>query len=109
MMSRNIGIVEVSVNFYQSSANLKSMPEKSQKHLPNDSHNLRDVVVLLGILAAMIILAVRPFGYRVFEIGLAQHNIFSVILVVGIVGIILVILQRLGIIFADNPQFSTDH
>jgi hypothetical protein len=84
------------------------MSEKSQNHLPNDSHNLRDVIILLGILAAMLILVVRPFGYRVFLIGLDQHNVFSVILVVGIVGIVLVILQRLGIIFADNPQFSTD-
>ncbi|MFZ1076362.1 MAG: hypothetical protein WAN47_02900 [Nitrosotalea sp.] len=84
------------------------MSEKSQKHLPNDSHNLRDVVILLGILAGMIILVVRPFGYRVFKIGLDQHNVLPVILLVGIVGIILVILQRLGIIFADNPQFSAD-
>lgn len=82
------------------------MSENPQKHSSNDSHNLRDVVILLGILAGMLILVVRPFGYRMFQIGLGQHNVFSVILVVGIVGIILVILQRLGIIFADYHPFS---
>jgi hypothetical protein len=84
------------------------MSEKSQNHLPNNSHSIRDVIILLGILAVMLVLVVRPFGYRTFLIGLDQHNVFSVILIVGIVGIILVILQRLGIIFADSPQFSTD-
>lgn len=82
------------------------MSENSQKHSANDSHNLRDVVILLGILAGMLILVVRPFGYRTFQIGLEQHNVFSVLLVVGIVGVTLVILQRLGIIFADYHPLS---
>jgi len=52
----------------------------------------------------MIVLVFRPFGFRMFEIGLDQHNVFSLVLVVGIVGVILVILQRQGIIFADYPE-----
>lgn len=85
---------------------LEHMSENSQEHSPNNSHNLRDAIVLLGILVCMLILVVRPFGYRMFQIGLEQHNVFAVILVVGIVGITLVILQRLGIIFADYSQPS---
>ena len=82
------------------------MSENSQEHSTNNSHNLRYMIILLGILACMLILVVRPFGYRTFQISLEQHNVFAVLLVVGIVGIILVILQRLGIIFADYSIFS---
>ncbi len=82
------------------------MSENSHKHSPNNSHNLRDLVILLGILGGMLILVDKPFDYRMFLIGLGQHNVFSVILVVGIVGITLLILQRLGIIFADYSRFS---
>ncbi|MGI0072793.1 MAG: hypothetical protein ACREA3_03150 [Nitrosotalea sp.] len=73
------------------------MSERSQEHSPNNSHSLRDLVILLAMLSGMIILVFRPFGYRMFQIGLQQHNVFAVILVLGIVGVILVILQRLGI------------
>ncbi|MBI3642124.1 MAG: hypothetical protein HY222_07005 [Thaumarchaeota archaeon] len=82
------------------------MSENSQNHSTNNSHNLRDVVILLGILAGMLILVVRPFGYRMFQIGLDQHNVVYVLLVLGIVGITLVVLQRLGIIFADYPRYA---
>lgn len=82
------------------------MSKNSQEHSNNKSHNFRDVVILLVILAGMMILVVRPFGYRMFQVSLEQHNVFAVLLVLGIVGISLVILQRLGIIFADYPRFS---
>lgn len=81
------------------------MSKNSQEHSPNNSRNLKGMVILLGILVGMLILVVRPFGYRMFQINLEQHNVFAVLLVVGIVGITLVILQRLGIIFADYPRF----
>lgn len=81
------------------------MSENPQEHSTNNSHNRRDVVILLGILAGMLVLVDKPFDYRIFQIGLDQHNVFAVLLVVGIVGITLVILQRLGIIFADYPRF----
>ncbi len=77
------------------------MPEHSQEHLSDNSHNLRVILILLGILAGTFILVFRPFGYRVFERGVGEHNIFAIILIFGIVGIILLILQRLGIIFAE--------
>ena len=58
--------------------------------------------MLLGILIVFLILMVRPFGFRTFLHGLGENNIFSLILVVCIVGIILVILQRAGIIFSEK-------
>jgi glucan phosphoethanolaminetransferase (alkaline phosphatase superfamily) len=58
--------------------------------------------MLLGILIVFLILMVRPFGFRTFLHGLGENNIFSLLLVVCIVGIILVILQRAGIIFSEN-------
>jgi hypothetical protein len=80
------------------------MPEHSQEHLPNNSHSLRGLLILLGILAGMVILVFRPFGYRMFQIGVGEHNVFAIILVFGIVGVILVILQQIGIIFADSSK-----
>jgi len=56
----------------------------------------------LGILVGLLILAVRPFGFRTFLIGLEHNNIYSLSLMICIVGIFLVILQRAGIIFSDN-------
>ena len=80
------------------------MSEHTHEHLPDNSHNLRVILILLGILAGMFILVFRPFGYRVFESSVGEHNIFAIILVFGIVGIVLVILQRLGIVFAERGQ-----
>lgn len=61
----------------------------------------RKLAVLLAIFAGLIVLVFRPFGYKMFQIELQQHNILALILVLGIVAVILVILQQLGIIFAD--------
>lgn len=80
------------------------MSENDREHLPHKSHNLKDVIILLGVLTIMLILVVRPFGYRMFQIGLGEHNIFAIILVLGIVGVVLVILQRLGIIFQTSKN-----
>ena len=78
------------------------MPKNSQKHFSDDTRNIRDIIILAGILVGLLILAVRPFGYKAFQIGLAQRDIFPTVLIVGIVGVVLVILQRLGIIFGDQ-------
>lgn len=50
----------------------------------------------MGILVGLLILAVRPFGFRTFLIGLEHNNIYSLSLMICIVGIFLVILQRAG-------------
>ena len=84
------------------------MSEHSQEHSSNNSHDKREFFILLAILCGMIVLVFRPFGFKMFEISLGQHNVFSIILVVGIVGVILVILQRQGIIFADYSRESKE-
>ena len=58
--------------------------------------------MLLGILIVLLTLMVRPFGFRTFLHGLRENSIFSLLLVICIVGIILVILQRAEIIFNEN-------
>lgn len=85
------------------------MSRHSQESLPNNSHPLRALLLLLGVLAGLLVLVVRPFGYRMFQIGLGEHNVFAIILVFGIVGVILVMMQRMGTIFADyryNKNFG---
>ncbi|MGI0047096.1 MAG: hypothetical protein ACREBB_07920 [Nitrosotalea sp.] len=78
------------------------MSEHSQEHSSNNSHGMREFVILLVILGSLVVLVVRPFGYKMFQIDLQQHDILPVILILGIVGVIVVILQRQGIIFADS-------
>ncbi len=61
-----------------------------------------EIAVLLSILASLMILSIRPFGFRTFLNGLGHDNIFSLLLVVSAVGICIVLLQRLGLIFSDS-------
>ena len=65
-------------------------------------HNRLISLMLLGVLGGLLILMARPFGFRTFLHGLEENSVFSLLLVVCIVGIILVILQRAGIIFSEN-------
>ena len=58
--------------------------------------------MLFGILCGLLILMIRPFGFRTFLHGLEYNNIYSLLLMVCIVGVCFVILQRAGIIFSDN-------
>ncbi len=58
----------------------------------------------LGILIALIILAIRPFGFRIFLNGLGHDNIFALLLVASAVAVVLVILQRTGLMFPDGAQ-----
>ena len=59
-------------------------------------------LILLGILVGLLILSVRPFGFRTFLCGLEHNNIYSLLLMICIVGVCLTILQRAGVIFSDN-------
>ena len=56
------------------------------------------------MLVALIILAIRPFGFRIFLNGLGHDNIFALLLVASAVAVILVILQRIGLMFPDRAE-----
>jgi hypothetical protein len=58
---------------------------------------LREMAILTSILAGLVILAIRPFGFRTFLHGLGHDNVFSLLLVASAVGVILVIVQRIGL------------
>lgn len=62
----------------------------------------RELTILLSVLAVLVILVFRPFGLRLFLKQLEIGNVYSLLLIISIVGILLVILQRLGIIFNEN-------
>jgi len=51
-----------------------------------------------------MILAIRPFGFRTFLHGLGHDNIFSLLLVASAVAVVLVIVQRTGLMFPDRPE-----
>lgn len=65
---------------------------------------LREMAGLSTIFVALLILAVRPFGFRTFVNGLGHDNIFSLLLVASAVAIFLVLLQRIGLIFPDDAD-----
>jgi len=77
------------------------MSGHSQEHSTSNSRSTREFAILLAIFATLLVLVFRPFGYKTFQIDLQEHNILAVILIVGIVAAVLMIMQRLGIIFAD--------
>ncbi|OLD29701.1 MAG: hypothetical protein AUI62_02355 [Thaumarchaeota archaeon 13_1_40CM_2_39_7] len=58
---------------------------------------------MLSILAGLCLLAFRPFGFRSFLAGLSHGGIYSMAILVGILAVIFVLMQRLGIIF-HNPE-----
>lgn len=62
----------------------------------------KELTALFVTLAALSTLAIRPFGFRNFLRGVGNNDLFSVFLLVAIVGISIVMLQRLGIIFSDG-------
>jgi hypothetical protein len=62
----------------------------------------KELAVLFVILSALAVLSVRPFGFRHFLRGIGNNELFSILIVMGMVGVSLVILQRVGIIFPDT-------
>ena len=54
-----------------------------------------------ALVVLLLFLAARPFGFRIFLHALGHNNVFSLLLLASAVGIVLVIMQRLGIIFAS--------
>jgi hypothetical protein len=65
---------------------------------------LREIAILSSIFVGLIILAIRPFGFRTFLIGLGHDNIFSLLLVASAVVLVLVIVQRIGLISPDEEK-----
>ena len=61
----------------------------------------RELAILSSALMALLFLAARPFGFRTFLHALGHNNVFPLLLVACAVGIVLVIMQRLGIIFPN--------
>ena len=68
----------------------------------NNKNLGRELTILSSVLVVLLFLAARPFGFRTFLYALGHNNIFSLLLVTSAVGIVLVIMQRLEIIFADT-------
>jgi hypothetical protein len=62
------------------------------------------MTILSSIFVGLMILAIRPFGFRTFLNGLGHDNIFSLLLVASAVAVILVMMQRIGLIFPDEPK-----
>jgi hypothetical protein len=65
---------------------------------------LREMAILVSILVALIILAIRPFGFRIFLIGIRHDNIFALLLLAFAVAVVLVLFQRTGLMFPDGVQ-----
>jgi hypothetical protein len=65
---------------------------------------LREMTGLTLIFLGLIILAIRPFGFRTFLSGLGHDNIFSLLVVTFAVAIILVMLQGTGLIFPGRSE-----
>jgi hypothetical protein len=65
---------------------------------------LREIAILSSILVGLMILAIRPFGFRTFLNGLGHDNIFSLLLVSSAVAVVLVMMQRIGLIFPNEAE-----
>src|SRR5689334_2775637 len=63
-----------------------------------------EIIILLSILAGLIILAVRPFGFRTFLAGMGRGEIYPIVVIFGIVGVLLVLIQRLGFIDVERSE-----
>jgi hypothetical protein len=69
---------------------------------------LREMAILTSILAGLIILAIRPFGFRTFLNGLTHDNIFALVLVASAVAVVIVIVQRAGFMFPDRAEMKDE-
>ncbi|MFZ0220142.1 MAG: hypothetical protein WAM42_00445 [Candidatus Nitrosopolaris sp.] len=65
---------------------------------------LREIVILPSIFVGLMILAIRPFGFRTFLQGLGHDNVFSLLLVASAVAVVLIMAQRIGLISPDAAE-----
>jgi hypothetical protein len=59
-------------------------------------------VILVGILITALVIIFGYYGFSNFLKGIEDNEVVPLLLVIIVVGIMLVILQRAGIIFADR-------
>lgn len=59
-------------------------------------------VILVGILITALVIIFGYYGFSNFLNGIEDKEVVPLLLVIIVVGIMLVILQRAGIIFADR-------
>jgi hypothetical protein len=89
---------------------LSSSP--SNKHVSDDDNNSNhhhriisrrsEIVVILSLLAAFTILAIRPFGFRAFLASMNHGELYPIAIIFGIIAVVLVLMQRLGVIFVES-------
>lgn len=65
---------------------------------------LREIAILSSIFVGLMILAVRPFGFRTFLQGLGHGNVFSLLLVASAVAVVLIMAQRIGLICPNEAE-----
>ena len=65
------------------------------------------MAVLLSVLAALLVLVARPFGFRTFLQGLGRDNGFALALVMAIIAVIFVIMQRLGLLNVKTDSYDS--
>jgi hypothetical protein len=65
---------------------------------------LKEIAILSSIFVGLMILAIRPFGFRTFLQGLGHDNVFSLLLVASAVAVVLVMAQRIGLISPDVAE-----
>ena len=58
----------------------------------------RQLAFLIGVLATLVVLTARPFGFKTFLEALANNSPYSLALLIAIVGISFVLAYRLGIL-----------
>ena len=62
-------------------------------------------MILLLLLFGFTILAARPFGFRTFLASMEHRALYPILVIVfGIIAVILVLMQRLGIIFVESSE-----
>lgn len=61
--------------------------------------------VFIVIVVILVLIVYEFYGFNIFLIGIEDKDGAALLVVVTIVGIILVLLQRAGIIFADKQFY----
>ena len=62
------------------------------------------IVILLLLLFGFTILTARPFGFKTFLASMEHGALYPIVIVFGIIAVILVLMQRLGIIFVESSE-----
>jgi hypothetical protein len=93
-----------------------SSPTRCKKTLGDDDNNNTNrhhhaiisfraqIILLVSLLAGFTILAARPFGFRTFLSSMEHGGLYPIPIIFGIIAIILVLTQRLEIIFIESSK-----